>query len=166
MKNPCWFIRAEEAQDAVAIEHIQEEAFGPGRFVRTAARLREGVACDMQLSFTGLIHGEIAGSVRLTPITIGEQAAMLLGPLAVRPPYKSKGLGRALLHTAHMAAKERGVSAVLLVGDYAYYGPHGYAQVPIGQIGLGGPVDPNRILVHLPNGGPIPQGKVRKVKVG
>src|SRR3712207_6553088 len=45
-------IRPEEPSDAAAIERLHERAFGPGRFARTAFRLREGVPHSLDLSFT------------------------------------------------------------------------------------------------------------------
>ena len=37
-------IRPERPEDAPAIERLHARAFGPGRFARTAYRLREGAA--------------------------------------------------------------------------------------------------------------------------
>ena len=36
--------------DLPAIHKLEERAFGPGRFAKTAYRLREGVAPDLSLS--------------------------------------------------------------------------------------------------------------------
>src|SRR3981081_2235021 len=46
-----WEIRAERANDEAAIERLVDSGFGPGRFAKTAYRLREGVAPDSRLSF-------------------------------------------------------------------------------------------------------------------
>lgn len=154
-----WLIRLEEPADFPAIDALQAEAFGPGRFARSAFRLREGVPHDARLSFCGVIGDEIAGSVRLTPIRIGTDRAFVLGPLAVAPRFKNKGLGRALVRTALAAAAETGEKYVLLVGDEPYYGPLGFERVAFGSILLPGPVDPARILVARLAGGPMPRGK-------
>ncbi|MBA5775721.1 N-acetyltransferase [Stappia sp. F7233] len=156
-----WLIRLEAPSDNEAIEALQAEAFGPGRFARTAFRIREGVPHHAGLSFVGLIGDEIAGSCRLTPIRIGKSSALLLGPLAVSPTYKNRGLGRALVRTALEAAGKLGETHVLLVGDEPYYGPLGFERVPFGRISLPGPVDLNRLLVARLVGGDIPQGLVR-----
>ena len=37
--------------DLAAIERLTEHAFGPGRFAKTAYRLREGLPADHALSF-------------------------------------------------------------------------------------------------------------------
>lgn len=156
-----WLIRLEEPADDPAIEKLHAEAFGPGRFARTVFRIREGIAHDPRLSFVGLINGEVAGAVRLTPIMIGESGAQLLGPLAVAPAYKNKGLGRALVRTSLEAAAAAGETMVLLVGDEPYYGPLGFRRTPLGTVTLPGPVDPARVLVACLNGAAMPTGAVR-----
>ncbi|MBD8876046.1 GNAT family N-acetyltransferase [Roseibium polysiphoniae] len=161
MKPSNWFIRLEEAADAADIENLQAEAFGPGRFARTAFKIREGIASDPRLSFVGMSGADLAGSVRLTPIMIGNSRGMLLGPLTVSPRFKNRGLGKELLRTCLSAAADAGETAVLLVGDAPYYGPLGFEPVPMGQIILPGPVDPARLLVACLNGSEMPSGLVR-----
>lgn len=140
-------IRLETPEDDAAIEDLHAGAFGPGRFARTAFRIREGVPQDARLSFVAEADGELLGSVRLTPILIGEARAQLLGPLAVSPSYKSVGIGRALMRRALQEAAMLGEALVLLVGDLPYYGPFGFNRVPPGRIVLPGPVDPERLLI-------------------
>ncbi|MCB8838284.1 GNAT family N-acetyltransferase [Aurantimonas sp. VKM B-3413] len=129
-----------------AIEAIADEAFGPGRFSRAAERVREMAAHERSLSFVAELGGKIIGSVRLTPIRIGETPSLLLGPLAVRPAYKNKGAGRALMRMAATAAKDAGEASIVLVGDPPYYAPLGYRPLPPGSVFLPGPVDPRRVL--------------------
>ncbi|MBD8891350.1 GNAT family N-acetyltransferase [Roseibium litorale] len=161
MKPENWFVRLEEAADAEQIEALQAEAFGPGRYARTAFKIREGVPQADSLCFVGLSGAELAGSVRLTPIRIGSTPAMLLGPLTVAPVYKNRGLGKLLLRTVLDVAAVQGETAVLLVGDAPYYGPSGFGKVPFGKITLPGPVDPDRLLIALLNGAEMPSGMVR-----
>ena len=86
-------IRPEAAADADAIERLHERTFGPGRYAKTAYRLREGGPHALALSFTARIGTLLVGSVRLTPVRIGETPALLLGPLTVEPPFRSRGVG-------------------------------------------------------------------------
>lgn len=166
MKPVNWFIRAEDASDAAEIEALQAEAFGPGRFAKTAFKIREGIPEERSLCFVGLNGEDLAGSVRLTPIMIGRTPGMLLGPLTVAPAYKNRGLGKALLRTALEMAAKQGETAVLLVGDAPYYGPCGFSPVPMGRISLPGPVDPARLLVACLNGAEMPVGSVRGGREG
>lgn len=134
------------AHDA-EIEHINEEAFGPGRFVRAAYKIREGGPHERALSFVAVHEGVVIASVRMTRIAATEGKGLLLGPLAVRPAFKNLGIGRKLVALAVDAAKKSGAPLVLLVGDDPYYGPLGFARVPRGQVAMPRPVDLNRILV-------------------
>ncbi len=137
----------EDASHAAAIELINEEAFGPGRFARAAARIREQGPHDRALSFICADDGETIGSVRMTPVSAGPVAAHLLGPLAVRPSHKNRGIGRELVRIAVEAARRKGSEAVILVGDAAYYQPLGFEPVSRGALAFPGPVDMARVLV-------------------
>src|SRR3954463_3921496 len=93
-------ILPETAADNDAIERLHERTFGPGRYVRTAYRIREGRGHILDLSFTARIGTLLVGSVRLTPGQIGEPPALLLGPLTVEPPFRERGIGQALIERA------------------------------------------------------------------
>jgi predicted N-acetyltransferase YhbS len=140
-------ILPETAADADAIERLHERTFGPGRYARTAYRIREGRSHALDLSFTARVGTLLVGSVRLTPVTIGETRAVLLGPLTVEPPFRERGVGKALIKRGTEEAKARGHKLVLLVGDEPYYGKHGFRTIPEGQVTMPGPVDPERLLV-------------------
>ena len=140
-------ILTETANDAQAIERLHERTFGPGRFVLSAYRLREHVDHLLDLSFTARIGTLLVGSVRQLPVCIGDTRALPLGPLTVEPPFRSRGVGRALLEHALKAAREKGHRLVLLVGDEPYYGRVGFKAVPKGRATMPGPVDYSRLLV-------------------
>jgi predicted N-acetyltransferase YhbS len=140
-------ILPETADDALAIERLHERTFGPGRFARTAFRIREGVSHDLDLSFTARVGTLLVGSVRLSPIRIGETKALMLGPLTVEPPFRDRGIAKALMLRALDEARSRGHRLVSLVGDEPYYGRVGFRRVPKGQVTMPGPVDPARLLV-------------------
>ncbi len=140
-------ILPETADDALAIERLHERTFGPGRLAKTAYRLREDVAHALDLSFTARIGTLLVGSVRLSPILIGESKALLLGPLTVEPPFRERGIGQALIERALAEAKAKGHRLVVLVGDEPYYGKCGFKRIPKGQAVMPGPVDPARLLV-------------------
>ncbi|HVL70368.1 MAG TPA: N-acetyltransferase [Beijerinckiaceae bacterium] len=139
-------IRTETAGDAEAIERLHERAFGPGRYARTAFRLREGAPHLFELSFTALVGTLLVGSVRQTPVRAGEGGALMLGPLTVDPAFENRGIGSALIGRAIEAARAAGHELVLLVGDEPYYGRFGFKRVPPGHLVMPGPVDPARFL--------------------
>src|SRR5258708_8378535 len=133
-------ILAETANDAQAIERLHERTFGPGRFVLSAYRLREHVDHLLDLSFTARIGTLLVGSVRQLPICVGDTKALLLGPLTVEPPFRGRGVGRALLDRALNDAKAGGHRLVLLVGDEPYYNRVGFKAVPDGRATMPGTV--------------------------
>jgi len=139
-------IRPENAGDADGVERLHERAFGPGRFARTAYRIREGAPHHRDLSFTALVGSLLVGSVRLTPVMAGNAPALMLGPLTVDPAFENRGIGRALIERALDAALAAGHGLVLLVGDELYYSRFGFQRIPPGRFTMPGPVDPNRFL--------------------
>src|SRR4051812_22544439 len=140
-------ILAETASDALVIERLHQRTFGPGRFVLSAYRLREHVDHRLELSFTARIGTLLVGSVRQLPVVVGDTPALMLGPLTVEPPFRGRGVGRALLDRALSDAKAKGHRLVLLVGDEPYYGRVGFKLIPKGRVRMPGPVDSNRLLV-------------------
>ncbi len=154
MNDIALTILPETPADAPAIERLHERTFGPGRFAKTAYRLREQATHRLDISFTARIGTLLVGSVWLSPIRIGETKALLLGPLTVEPAFRERGVGQALIERALGDAKGKGHRLVFLVGDEAYYGKSGFKRVPPGRVTMPGPVDPARLLfAELDEGG-------------
>ncbi|NEV79925.1 N-acetyltransferase, partial [Rhodopseudomonas sp. BR0C11] len=139
-------ILPESPNDAQAIERLHERTFGPGRFVLSAYRLREHVDHLPELSFTAWIGTLLVGSVRQLPILVGDTPALLLGPLTVEPPFRSRGVGRLLLDRAISDARAQGHKLIVLVGDEPYYSRVGFKRIPKGRVTMPGPVDAARLL--------------------
>jgi predicted N-acetyltransferase YhbS len=147
MSSSSFKIRLETDGDAQVLSELSAQAFGPGRFTRSAYRVREGVPPVGALCLCGLLDERLVGGIRFTAIRIGgEEGAALLGPLVVDPVEKGKGFGRALVEEGLARARAEGFGLVLLVGDMPYYGRFGFQPVPPGQITLPGPVDSARLL--------------------
>lgn len=147
MSSSSFAIRLETDGDALILSELSAQAFGPGRFARSAYRVREGVPPVQALSLCAVLAERLVGGIRFTAIRIGVgEGALLLGPLVVDPAEKGKGFGRALVEEGLARARTEGFGLVLLVGDMPYYGRFGFQAVPPGQIALPGPVDPARLL--------------------
>src|SRR5215831_15428822 len=114
-------IRAERTCDLEAREALLDACFGDNRHVRTCQRLRDGRAPAEGLALSAVARGQLVGTVRLWHVSAGGIPALILGPLAVAPSYRNRGVGAALLDHALAAAKARGHHAVLLLGDAPYY---------------------------------------------
>ena len=164
-----WHIRPERSEDAAAVERLVDHRFGPGRFAKTAYRLREGVAPDSRLSFIAEDGegGALLGSVRFWPVAVGGVRSLLLGPLAVEPKLRGQGIGIALMQRGIEEARARGHASVILVGDESYYAKVGFAKMKPGQIRFPGPVDPARILGLALNEGALEvlSGDVRRARI-
>ena len=140
------------------IEALLDMAFGPGRFARSAYRLREGREAVEDLSFVCFgDDGELLGSIRYWGIKVGETDALLLGPLAVHPGHQGEGIGLGLMQRSLDEADKLDYSGVLLVGDASYYRRVGFEIVPPGHIVFPGPVNMGRVLWR---GGGVPAGRV------
>ena len=143
---PLSLLVAEKPSDRAVIDAFIDEIFGPGRYAKTAERLREGNVPLLDLSFVCWRGAEPIGCVRQWPILIGGSPVVFLGPFAVEAGQRKHGLGATLITRASEAAAAAGHEAILLVGDAPYFGPLGFVQVPPGRIALPGPVDPRRVL--------------------
>lgn len=139
----------ETAEHAEAVDRLYDAVFGPGRFAKTAERLREsnqpiGKACLVAVDDQGL-----TGVVRLWPVLVGDtQVAAFLGPLAVAERRRRNGVAFALMEAAIAECARQGFAAVILVGDESYYSRAGFARSAPGRFSFPGPVDPARILVR------------------
>jgi predicted N-acetyltransferase YhbS len=139
--------RLEKPEDAGAIDALVTQGFGPGRYAKTAYRLREGVRHLPELAFVAERDGELVATVRYWPIDVGGAPALMLGPLAVRNELRGQGIGIGLMEHSLNAARNLGHRAVILVGDAPYYGRVGFKAIkPIGRITMPGPVDYARLL--------------------
>lgn len=140
----------ERPEDAGQVEHLLDLAFGPGRFAKTAYRLREGVQCIPELCLTGWEDGNMRGSLRFWPVVIGvhNTPALLLGPLAVDPAQRGRGIAIGLMEMALEKAARIGHRIVVLVGDEEYYARVGFSAAKASALRLPGPVARNRLLAR------------------
>ncbi len=139
-------IRRERRADQAAREQVLDAAYGPVRFSKPSHGLREGRDPADGLSFVAVEDGRVVGTVRLWQVMAGAgREALLLGPLAVDPAYRNRGIGSALMRRA-MRDAQRGHQAVLLVGDASYYGRFGFSAEKTGGLWLPGPYEQHRLL--------------------
>ena len=159
---------APEAQGmAQRVTDLADRAFGPGRYVKTAERLREDSQPISELSFAATQGDRLLGSVRLWPIFVYDfepnhyEPLAFLGPIVVEPSHRGQGIGRALIRASVDAAFAKGLRAVLLVGAQSYFTPFGFHKAE--GISMPGPVDANRVLIRYARPGLAFKGQVCKV---
>jgi predicted N-acetyltransferase YhbS len=137
--SPTHRIMLESLADRSEVEALVLAAFGPGRFAKTAERLRE--RARIAVGFVAREDGRVVGSVRLWAISVGGAPALFLGPIAVSAASRRAGLGADLVQACVDHAGDVGI---LLVGDLPYFGRFGFRPVPDAR--LPGPVDQRRVL--------------------
>lgn len=141
-------IEPETAFDRAAVEALVLRAFGPGRFAKTAERLRE--RSRLAAGFVARDDQQVIGSVRLWSITVGDLPALFLGPIAVEADSRRGGLGAELVAACVDHARTLDVSGVLLVGDPPYFTRFGFEVAP--DVVLPGPADRRRVMWLSMNG--------------
>jgi predicted N-acetyltransferase YhbS len=142
-------VTTERPEDRAAIDQLLDRAFGAGRLDKTSYAFRKGVApvADLALVARADADSAILGTLRFWPVRIGSHAALLLGPLAVEPALKGKGIGAALMFQGLDAAAWARHSRVVLAGDLDYYARFGF--VPAAPMGLVMPGEaPHRLLAR------------------
>jgi predicted N-acetyltransferase YhbS len=142
-----WIDRAEPG-DEPAIEQLLDAAFGPERLTKMSYRYRDGVSAVPELRLVARIAGGLVGTVRCWPIAIGGTfaPALLLGPLAVAPDQRGRGIASALMRRVLDLATAAGHNLMLLVGDAAFY--RGFGFVPAAPFGIAMPDEvAGRVLV-------------------
>ncbi len=139
--------RPADPSDLATISNLHARVFGPGRYARSAYRVREGKGLMTRFCRVAEVEGEIVAALRMTDVMIGNASgAALLGPIAVDATHHGQGFGRVLIAEAIQSARVAGLKLVVLVGDEPYYGRLGFKLVSPGQIKFPGPVNPSRIL--------------------
>jgi predicted N-acetyltransferase YhbS len=140
-------IREEKIADVKAREALLDLAYGTCRFTKTSERLRESRRPAAGLSLVAVERGRIVGTVRLWHVTAGPaQPALLLGPLAVHPDHRCRGIGSLLVRRAIARARLAGHGAILLIGDAAYYGRFGFTAGTTGRLWMPGQFERDRLL--------------------
>jgi predicted N-acetyltransferase YhbS len=140
-------VRPERPADVVERERLLDVSYGPARFGKTSERLREGRLPE--LSFVAAEGRRLVGTVQLWSVSAGPcRPALLLGPLAVAPDCRKRGIGSTLVQRALREAVRLGHRAVLLVGDAPYYGRFGFSSEKTGALWLPGPYERHRLLAR------------------
>ncbi len=121
-------LRLAEPGDRQEIFELVWAAFGRLDEARLAERLWENEEVDFEC--VAKSHGALAGYILFSPLFLSRQdetiRASALAPLAVRPDWQKKGVGSALVRMGLEFCASRGVEAVVVVGDPAYYSRFGF----------------------------------------
>jgi len=148
--------------DPALVEHVLDEAFGPGRHGRTAYTIREGTDWLPMLSFAALdAEDNLVGTIQAWPVALTESNGrryplIMVGPVAILPGRQGQGFGRALMAAQATAIDPAAPLPQMLIGDAPYYGKFGFVEAPRGWQ-CPGPWDPARLLVRGASPALLPQ---------
>jgi predicted N-acetyltransferase YhbS len=125
-----WNTRVETPSDVELIRDITRQAFGRDFEVAFLdAHRADPVAWlpGCMLVATTPEDQPIAYAA-LTRCHIGDQPVVSLGPVAVLPAYQTQGAGSAAVRAALATGRDRGESAVVVLGHETYYPRFGFRQ--------------------------------------
>ena len=133
------------------VEALLDLCFGPARQKRTASLLRQGAGRIDSACFLARIDGVLAGSVECSELCWRQgrrnRRLAMLGPLAIHPDWRDRGIGSQLMERA-LAALDRLALPVMLIGDEPYYGRWGFSPRHTGSWAMPGPVERHRLLLR------------------
>jgi predicted N-acetyltransferase YhbS len=137
----------ETTHDWHEVEALFDLCFAPGRVALSSYRLRDGVPPVAALCHVARdAEGILAGAIRFWPVEIGDEHALLLGPVAVHPTRQGEGLAGRLIRESLDKARAEGWARVMLVGDAPYYARFGFEK--LGAVTMPPPTNPERVLGH------------------
>jgi putative acetyltransferase len=127
-------IRRERTEDEPLVDALQAAAFShqPAEVVALVNDLRAATDESERLSLVATEGDEPIGHVMFTPSLLDAEARLVgvqvLSPVGVHPRAQRRGVGSGLIEEGLRIMGERGVPAVFLEGDPAYYRRFGFEQ--------------------------------------
>lgn len=118
-------------EDIEEIKGVIKEAFyRPGKNEdfnewNLADKVRTDAGFVPELCLVASINEEIVGYILLSKASIGNSEGLALGPIAVKPAYQRKGIGKRLVDCGLKRAQEKGFPWVALTGG-DYYTQFGF----------------------------------------
>ena len=132
-RNPV-SIRRETPGDRDAVYEVTKAAFAGAEHSDEDEHgilepLRNGEGFVPELSLVAELGGRIVGHIMFVETTAGGRRALILAIVSVSPEFQRHGIGGALVHAGHEAAKALGFSFCLVVGHENYYPRFGYEPI-------------------------------------
>ncbi len=138
-------IRLEAPGDEPGVRRVHEAAFPGPEEAAIVDEVRRLSPAGWQSVVAVGAAGGIVGHVLLSPCPVEDDAGrrvgevLALGPIGVLPEAQFRGVGAALITAAVSLAMARGVPAIVLLGQPAYYPRFGFVSAR--SCGLEPPAD-------------------------
>lgn len=137
--------------DMPAIENLLDICFGPDRQQKKSYHYRDGISDVADLRRVARQGDHLVGTIIYTPVLIGSNDGLLLGPVAVCPTLRGRRIGQTLIWQTLMLAQQEGHARIVLVGDETYYNQFGFQ--PAANFGITMTGEPDRLLALALNPG-------------
>ncbi|MFI3214397.1 MAG: N-acetyltransferase [Eubacteriales bacterium] len=146
-------IRQEEERDYNEIKKLIKAAFESaehtdGNEYNLADSLRMSNGFIKELALVAEEENEIIGHIMFTEVKVGDNIGIALAPLSILPKAQNKGVGTALMKTAHNIAAKMNYGFSVVLGSDKYYPRVGYKTAS--EYGILAPFDvPNENFMVL-----------------
>jgi putative acetyltransferase len=121
-------IRPETPEDAAAIRHVNEEAFGQKEEAEIIEKLRSRGM--LTISLVAVQDSEIVGHIAFSPVTVESEhssfEAIALAPMSVLPACQRKGIGSQLVRAGLEECRRLGHEIAVVLGHPNYYPRFGF----------------------------------------
>lgn len=126
-------IRQEQQEDYLQIRNLVRDAFAfaehaDGDEHNLIERLRLSSEYIAELSLVAVSGDVVIGHIMFSKMSVGRSEAIALAPLAVRPDWQRKGIGKLLVTAGHDQARRMGYSSSVVLGSPDYYSKFGYEK--------------------------------------
>ena len=127
-------IRQEITNDKKEVYEVNSIAFGQDNEAKLVNLLRESKAFIPELSLVATVETKLVGHILFSKIIIidengNEFESLALAPVAVRPEFQRKGIGRQLIKSGLNKARELKYKSVIVLGHKHYYPKFGFKPV-------------------------------------
>lgn len=147
-------IRSENGEDAGAVRHVLEAAFGSSEEADLVERLRE--AGKAVISLMAECEGRVVGHVMFSPVTLAPAQVGFKGiglaPVAVLPRFQKRGIGSHLICEGLERCREAGYEIAVVLGDHTFYERFGFSRASDYGLGNEYGVDEDFMVMELSEG--------------
>jgi predicted N-acetyltransferase YhbS len=145
VQNLSVVVRQQTFNDAAEIDRLMGLGFSSSHSGRNIWRLREGEVLDELCLVAEAEAGHLLGSIRYWPITIANKPSILLGPLAVDPAVRGRGIGVQLVRQSLERALSGPWHWCFISGEPNYYLKFGFSPVTYEDVSLPAHIEEERL---------------------